>query len=233
MRGPLHRWLTATAKGAVFSVLAAGFLLTLATSSGMPAAVAGVSAAVTLAETVLFGAIGAGAAWCFSQQAASRLVGWTVAGILVIGNIVAVGALIPSVRAQEPVSVAMNVQRDAEGRTIAYECSPVIVGTVEVVHTERIFWLAMTNPIVIFALLAGEAAPDNELLGWLPGELQSIADGGQRQCVNAVAPDSTVQLPVAFSGLAMQLGIAGVFFALGERFSRLRRANVPGRLLPG
>ena len=110
--------------------------------------------------------------------------GWFVAIFLVAGGIGTCVLLLPTVRSEEPVTVAMNVQRGQNGIVMAYECSSVPAGTAEVYRTDRIMWLAASSPIVVFVMLAAEQDAGNELLGWVSTRLQEAADGTQVACVN-------------------------------------------------
>ncbi|WP_248762956.1 hypothetical protein [Pseudarthrobacter sp. SSS035] len=63
--------------------------------------------------------------------------------------------------------------------------SPEFHGIAEIYHTERIFWMATSDPMVILALVAGEAKHKENALDWLPGELQNAAEGTQVPCGGA------------------------------------------------
>ncbi|WP_426998070.1 hypothetical protein [Pseudarthrobacter sp. N5] len=225
--GPLRPWIAAMGRGLVFTAVATAVLLVLAVSSGGPVAIAGVAAVVMLLEFVVFSAIGAGAESWSERRPAAVVTGWLVGLILAVGNVAAAIALLPAVRADEPVSVALNVQRDyGSERLVSYECAGEIVGAAEVFHTERIIWLAAANPVVIFGLLAGQAVEGENSIAWLPGELQAAAEGPSRQvaCVNAEEmAEPATELPLSFSGPALQLAVAGVFLAAGGRAARRRQ----------
>ena len=124
-------------------------------------------------EVLAFGGIGAGAGRWFEGRR-GRILAWGVTALFLVWNIVAVVALLPTVRAYEPVLVAINIERDDLGRVTSCRCSPEFRGIAEIYHTERTFWLATSNPLVILALLAGEAEPRENALDWLPGELQTV-----------------------------------------------------------
>ena len=146
----------------------------------------------------------------------------------------AVWALMPAVRADEPVTVAMNVVWGSDGRRDAYECSIEPVGLAEVFHTERIVWLVAANPMVMFAMLAsdGETASDGEAgeegLGWMAGALQEAADGTAVPCVNGEPrTKDAVRMPLGVIGLGTQGVLAGAFLAGGQVAAR-RRAGSGG-----
>ncbi|MDQ5861008.1 MAG: hypothetical protein M3536_01950 [Actinomycetota bacterium] len=229
--GPLLDWARCSAKGLVFASVSVVFLLLLAFWSESSPAVAGVTYVLMMLEVMVFGGIAAGAARWFEGQW-GRALAWGVAALLLVGNVVAVIALLPSVRAYEPVLVAINIQRDELGRVVSYRCSPEVRGIAEVYHTERIFWMATSNPMVILALIAGEAEPKENALGWLPGELQNAAEGTQVPCVEGQEQEKTgAEMPLALIGVGMQSGAAGILLAGGHRAAR-RRLN-PCRLNPG
>lgn len=124
--------------------------------------------------------------------------------------------------------VAVNIERDDLGRPVSWECLPESRGLVEVYHTERIVWLAAGNPLVIFALLAGQTEPREDSLAWLPGELQNAAEGSQVPCVEGRERQETgAELPLAAAGVALQLGVAGAFLG-GGQFAFGRRSGSGG-----
>lgn len=222
--GPLLDWARCSAKGLFFASVSGVFLLLLAFWAESSPAVAGVSFVLMILEVMVFGGIGAGAARWFEGQR-GRVLAWGVAALLLVGNVVAVIALLPSVRAYEPVLVAINIQRDELGRVIAYRCSPEFRGFAEVYHTERIFWMATSNPMVILALIAGEAEPKENALDWLPGELQNAAEGTQVPCVDGQEREKTgAEMPLALIGVGTQAGAAGILLAGGHRAAQ-RRLN--------
>ena len=222
--GPLLDWARCSAKGLIFASVSVVFLLLLALWSESSPAVAGVSFVLMILEVLVFGGIGAGAARWFEGQR-GRVLAWGVAALLLVGNVVAVIALLPSVRAYEPVLVAINIQRDEFGRVVSYRCSPEVRGIAEVYHTERIFWMATSNPMVILALIAGEAEPKENALDWLPGELQNAAEGTQVPCVEGQEQEKTgAEMPLALIGVGTQSGAAGILLAGGDRAAR-RRLN--------
>jgi hypothetical protein len=220
--GPLLDWACSSAKGFVFAGVSAVFLLLLAFWSGSSPAVAGVTYVLIMLEVMVFGGIAAGAArWLEGQR--GQALAWGVAALLLVGNGMAVIALLPSVRAYEPVLVAINIQRDEFGTVISYKCSPEFRGIAEVYHTERIFWMATSNPIVILALLAGEAEPKENALDWLPGELQNAAEGTQVLCVVGQERENTgAEMPLALIGVGTQSGAAGLLLAAGNRAAQRR-----------
>jgi hypothetical protein len=219
---PLTGWARASAAGVIFAAVAGVFLLLLASWSGSSPAVAGVAFVLMVGESLAFSGIGAGAAGWFGGHR-GRILGWAVAGLLLLGNIAAVVALLPAVRAYEPVLVAINIERDDFGRVTSYRCSREFRGFAEVYHTERIFWIATSNPLVILALLAGEAEPKENALDWLPGELQNAAEGTQVPCLEGEAAEKTgAEMPLALLGLAIQFGAAGALLAAGHRASQRR-----------
>lgn len=222
--GPLLDWARCSAKGLIFASVSVVFLLLLAFWSESSPAVAWVTFLLMMLEVMVFGGIGAGAAQWFEGQR-GRALAWGVAALLLVGNVVAVIALLPSVRAYEPVLVAINIQRDEFGTVISYGCSPVFRGIAEVYHTERIFWMATSNPMVILAMIAGEAEPKENALDWLPGELQNAAEGTQVPCVEGQEREKTgAEMPLALIGVGTQSGAAGILLAGGHRAAR-RRLN--------
>jgi hypothetical protein len=225
--GPFPAWARAGGRGVVLAPVSGLFLLCLAYAWESSPVIAGVAAAVIFLEVLVFGAVAAGAAQWFSRTT-GRILAWSTAGVLLVGNVVAVVALLPTVRSYERVVVAVNIERDDFGRVVAYDCLPEFRGLAEVYHTERIVWMAAGNPLVIFALLAGEANPRDDSLAWLPGELQNAAEGSQVPCVEGQDRNNTgVELPLAAGGFVMQGVLAGAFLGSGHLAAR-RRAGSAG-----
>ncbi|MET1085663.1 MAG: hypothetical protein ABWY04_00855 [Arthrobacter sp.] len=218
-------WAVACGRGAVFAALAALFLLGLAFATKSLPVIAGVASVLALLEFLVFGAIGAGTLWCFSKNR-GRAVAWSLAFLLLVGNILTVAALLPAVRASERVLVAVNIERDDAGRLVSWQCLPELRGFTEVYHTERIDWIAASNPLVLFSLLAGDSESQDEALAWLPGEMQNAADGSQVPCVEGREPSGTgAELPLAAVGIAMQMALGGVFVAGGYSAAKRRAAS--------
>lgn len=221
--GPLAPFFAVTARGAVVAALALILLQVQAGLAGVSGWMAWVSAGVVALEFVVFGAIGAGASALRPHSIRAAVLGWSVAGALVAGNAVAVWALMPAVRADEPVSVAMNITRTPDGIPEAYECAPELSGTAEVFHTERIVWLLAANPVVLVVMFAGDGGTNEEGPGWMSGSLQVAADGMQVPCVNAEPrTKDAARMPLEATGLAIQGTLAGAFLAGGLLAARRR-----------
>lgn len=225
--GLLALFLSVAARGLAVAVTALVQLLVHAGLAGVSAAgTAGTSAGVVALEFAVFGAIGAGASALLNHRVWAAIVGWTMAGALVVGNAVAVWALMPAVRADEPVTVAINVVRGPDGRLESYECSTELVGLSEVFHTERIVWLVAPNPVVVFVMLASDGENGEDGLGSMPGALQEAADGTQVPCVNAEPlTKDAARMPLEVIGLATQGVLAGGFLAGGHLAARRRSAS--------
>jgi hypothetical protein len=223
--GPFLHWIVACGRGAVFAALSAFFLLGLALATKSSPALAGVAAGLALLEFLVFGAIGAGTLWWFSKNT-GRVAAWSVALLLLAGNVLAVAVLLPAVRTSERVLVAVNIERDDSGRLVSWQCLPELRGSAEVYHTERIAWIAATNPLVLFTVLAAESGSQDDALAWFPGEMQNAADGSQVPCVEGQERDRTaVESPLAAVGIALQLAVGGVFLAGGSIAARRKAAS--------
>lgn len=222
--GPLGPFFSVAARGLVVAVVALMLLVLHAGLAGVSATgTAGASAGVVVLEFAIFGAVGSGVSALLRRRLWASIVGWTVAGALVAGNAVAVWALLPAVRADEPVAVAMNVVWGPGHTRDAYECSTELFGLTEVFHTERIVWMVAANPVVMFVMLASDGKSGEEALGWLPGALQEAADGTQVPCVNAEPrTKDAVRMPLEVIGLATQGVLAGGFLAGGQLAARRR-----------
>jgi hypothetical protein len=199
-------------------------LLMQAGLAGVSGAMAAAAAGVVALEFAVFGAIGAGLSALLRRRPLAVVAGWSVAGALVVGNAVAVWALLlPAVRADEPVAVAMNVVWGPGGTREAYECAPELFGTAEVFHTERIIWMLAPNPVVLFVVLADEGGANLEGAGWMPAALQEAADGTQVPCVNGEPrTQDDPRTPLAVIGLLTQGVLAGASLAGGQLAARRR-----------
>jgi hypothetical protein len=225
--GLLHAWFFAAARGLVFTAASMVGLLVLASAFNAPAELAGVAAVVMIFESFVFAGIAAGAAWWLPGRG-GLVLAWSMTGFLLFGNVAAVIALLPSVRQYEPARVVINVHRDDLGRIASYECSPEFSGIVEVFHTERIIWLGVSHPLLMFALFAGETSPGSASLGWLPAELEAAAAGNQIPCVGSATAgthesgETGAQVPLALAGIGTQIAVAGTLLLAGNAASRRR-----------
>jgi hypothetical protein len=211
-------------RGAVFAVLSGILLLTVGTAVGGPIALAGAGVVVVVLEIVLFGLIGAGARACSGRTAAGVALAAALVAFLCLGNVAATVALIPGTAVMDQASVPINVERDDTGRITAYEC----VGRlrpVEVVHTERVAWLAASNPILLFGSIAAEALPKEHELAWVLSGLQWAADGPGRDvpCIGGESSDQLAPpVPVALTGLVIQALVAALVVVPGRWLSSRR-----------
>lgn len=220
--------LAAIMRSLVFVVLVLLGLLAQAAAAGQPAVLAAVSAGVAAAEAVVFGSMGVAAAVLVRNARAAKVLGWLLALFLVVGNVAMAALVAPALRSEESVTVAINVQRAPDGTLVAYECSPVPAGVQEVYRTEQIWWLAGSNPGVVFIMLAGGEDSGREVFGWLSAQLQEAADGSQVPCVNG-EPRSreAVRMPVAAAGLVVvQACLAGALVASAAVASRRRNSRL-------
>lgn len=220
--------LATTFRGLVLAALTFCVLMLQSLAAGGSGAVAAAAAGVTAVEGAVFGAVGVGVAAAVRKSGPARVAGWVLAGILVAGSAGAAAALVPLVRAVEPVTVAMNVQWGPAGTRQAYECSGVPAGVAEVYHTERIMWLAAISPSVVFLALGADTDPAGAVLGWVPAAIQEAGDGTQVPCVNGepLTRDSA-RMPLPVVGIAGQAIVAGALLAAGNRAAVSRRRPRP------
>lgn len=224
--GALVPVLAATMRGLVFVLLILPGLLAVGAVAGPSGTMPAVSVTVAAAEAVVFGALGVAVASIVRNAVRATALGWLLGLFLVAGNLATVALLVPAVRSEEPVSVAMNVQRAQDGGLLAYDCSPIPAGVKEVYRTERIMWLAASSPSVVFVVLAGGDGEGRELFGWLSSTLQEAADGSQVPCVNGEPRSKdSVRMPMAAVGLLVQSGLAGVLLGSARAVSRRRTSR--------
>lgn len=223
-RSLLAAVLAGALRSLVFALLILLTLLMQAAAAGLPGTVAATSAGLAAVEGAIFGGTGVAVAALTRHRFLGRLAGWSLALFLVAGTVAAASLLVPSVRSEEPVTVALNVVRAADGTPVAYECSGISAGTVEVYRTERIIWLATTSPSVVFVALAGQPGAGAELLGWLSAALQEAADGSWVPCINGEPrSQDSPRLPLPALGLLLQAGVAGALLAAASAAAARRR----------
>ncbi|MFJ4171329.1 hypothetical protein ACIPY3_17640 [Paenarthrobacter sp. NPDC089714] len=216
-------------RGAAFAVPAGIVLALVGAGSGGPIAMAGAAVVVAAVEVALFGLMGAGLRACFASVAPGAI----LLGLLLVffgaGNFVLTVLLLPSTMSVEQASVPVNVERDDAGRITAYECVGQL-HSVEVAHTDRVAWIAASNPAMVFgSVAAGSMTQDNEL-AWVLSGLQWAADGPQRDvpCLGGESSDGLPPtLPVAVTGLALQSAVAASVYVPG-RLAQSRRPPSAG-----
>jgi hypothetical protein len=224
-------------RGAVFAVPSGILLLVVGAGVGGPIALAGAAVVVVVLEVLLFGLIGAGARACSARTPAGVALAAALVAFLCLGNVAATIALLPGTAVMDQASVPVNVERDDSGRITAYEC----VGSlrpVEVAHTERVAWLAASNPVLLFGSIAADAVPGEHELAWVLAGLQWAADG-PRWDVPCIGGESSDQLappvPIALTGLAIQAAVAALVLLPGRWLSsrRLTSRRSVGPQKPG
>ncbi|MBT2247355.1 hypothetical protein JHV56_01400 [Arthrobacter sp. BHU FT2] len=218
--------IAAALRGLVFSLLVLAGLSLHAAVAGVPGGVALYAAGVAAVEGALFGGMGAGLGVLVRQPAIAAAAGWLVALLLVVGAVAAAMSLVPVVRSEEPVTVALNVERATDGTPVAYTCSRVPAGSAEVYRTERIMWLPAASPAVVLVMLVGDSGGGQQLHGWLATELQRAADGTQVPCVNG-EPRSrdAAHVPLPAVGLLLQAALAGSLLAGAHAAESRRRTS--------
>jgi hypothetical protein len=215
--------LAAALRSLVFALLILLTLLMQAAAAGLPGALAATSAGLAAVEGAIFAGMGVAVAALVRRRFLRLLLGWSLAVFIVAGTVAAASFLVPAVRTEEPVTVALNVVRAADGTPVAYDCSSIALGTVELYRTERVTWLATASPTVVFVALAGESGAGADLLGWLSAALQQAADGTAVPCING-EPRSldSPRLPLPALGLLLQTGVAAAFLATAAAAARRR-----------
>ncbi|MGF6834685.1 hypothetical protein QF015_002868 [Paenarthrobacter sp. TE4293] len=224
----LVRFLAATIRGVAFAVPSCVVLLMVGLSTGGPPALAGAAAVVIVLEVGLFGLMGGGARACFASTLPAGVLAAVVTMFLCFGNGAFTLLLLPGTTETGGASVPVNVERDDAGRITAYEC----VGTlhaVEVAHTERVAWLAASNPALLLGSVGAEFVPPDHDLGWVLAGLQFASDGPSREvpCLGGESSDGLAPpVPVALTGFAVQAGFAAVLTA-SARWRTARRVGAP------
>lgn len=215
--------LAAALRSLVFALLILLTLLMQGAAAGLPGALAATSAGLAAVEGAIFAGIGVAVAALVRHRFLRRLLGWSLAVFMVAGTVAAASFLVPAVRSEEPVTVALNVVRAADGTPVAYDCSGIALGTVELYRTERVTWLATASPTVVFVALAGELSAGADQLGWLSAALQQAAAGTAVPCING-EPRSldSPRLPLPVLGLLLQTGVAAALLATAAAAARRR-----------
>jgi len=117
-------------------------------------------------EVALFGLMGAGARACFAGPGPGAAVAAVLLAFFCCGNVVATVLLLPGTVGVDQASVPVNVERDQSGRITAYQC----VGDlrpVEVAHTERVAWLAVSNPGLLLGSVGADFVPADSEFRWM------------------------------------------------------------------
>ncbi|WP_458107546.1 hypothetical protein M1D51_18490 [Arthrobacter sp. R3-55] len=216
--------LSGAMRGAAFAAMAGAALFVVGLNDGGSIALVGAAVVVIVLETALFGLIGAGSRRCFTHVAPGAVLATVLVAFLCVGNVMVTILLLPATAGPDQMSVPVNVQRDASGRTISYLC----VGDlrpVQVEHTDRIAWLATSNPVFILGSLGVDAASPNNELGWLFSSLQIAVDGPSREvpCLGGISRDGLApSTPIALTGLALQGVLAALVLVPGRWLSARR-----------
>lgn len=216
--------LAAAFRGLVLALLILLSLLLPAAAAAQSGTVAAISAGVAAVEGAFFGGMGVAVAALGRRTVPARVAGWALALFLVAGTVTAGALLVPAVRTEEPVTVALNVERAPDGRWVSYDCSGIPAGVSEVHRTERIMWLPAASPSVVFLMLAGEPGVGAELLRWMSAALQEAADGTQVPCVNGEPRSRDApRMPLAAVGLFLQGGVAAALLSGAHTVADRRR----------
>ncbi|MFK0040159.1 hypothetical protein ACIQTW_09990 [Paenarthrobacter sp. NPDC090517] len=224
--------LSGALRGVALAAVACGGLLMVALSVGGPMALAGAAVVVIVLEVALFGLIGAGSRRCFAKATPGVALAVLLVVFLCIGNVAVTILLLPATAGTAQVSVPVNVERDDSGRTISYLC----VGdlrTVQVQHTDRIAWLAASNPALLLGSVGADFIPAENDLRWVLSGLQWAADGPSRevQCIGGESSQGFApSMPVSVTGLALQAVVAALVLAAAHRLAlrRLRASSGSG-----
>ncbi|MEV7603947.1 hypothetical protein AB0N65_00725 [Paenarthrobacter sp. NPDC089322] len=221
--------IAAAFRAAALAVPAAVVLVVAGANVGGPLALAGAAVVVVVLEVVLFGLIGAGSRGTVKRTVPAVVLVTLIVAFLCVGNVVATIMLIPATMGTGQASVPVNVERDDSGRVVAYEC----VGRlrpVEVAHTERVAWMAASNPALLFGSLAADIVPREHDLAWVLSGLQMAADGPDREvpCLGGESSDGLAPpVPVALTGTAVQIGVAALLLVPGRLRSSRRMPAKP------
>jgi len=214
-------------RGVALAGLACAALLLVGFSAGGPIALAGPAVVVILFEVVLFGLIGAGARKCFAKVAPGAALAAALVAFLCVGNVGVTILLLPTTVGLDQASVPVNVQRDDAGRVISYECIGDL-RTVEVAHTDRVAWVAASNPALVLGSVGVDVVSTDNPVGWMLSGLQWAADGPSRE-VPCLGGESSASLappmPVSLVGLGTQALIAALVLVPG-RWLAARRPRV-------
>ncbi|WP_347109540.1 hypothetical protein AAHB33_02695 [Paenarthrobacter sp. S56] len=212
-------------RGVAFALLSGAVLALVAVAAGGPIALAGAAVVVVAVEVGLFGLMGAGCRACFAHTVPAAVLAGLLLLLLGMGNLAAAVLLLPGTMATGQASVPVNVQRDAAGRITAFECVGQL-HTVEVANTDRVAWMAASNPAMIYSALGAGAVPAEDPSAWILSGLQWAADGPQRD-VPCLDGESSANLPpsspVVLTGLMIQGALASLVLIPGRMLSARRR----------
>lgn len=222
--GVVRILLSGLLRGVAFALLSGVMLLAVAVATGGPVSVAGAGVLVVAVEVAVFGLIGAGCRGCFAHVVPGTVLAAVLLAFLGMGNVVATVLLLPATMTTGQASVPVNVERDKSGRITAYECVGQL-HTVEVANTDRVAWIAASNPAMIYGGVAAESVPQDNEIAWVLAGLQWAADGPQRDvpCLGGESSDSLPPTPpVALTGLVLQGALAALVLVPGQKLSARR-----------
>ncbi|MDI2036596.1 hypothetical protein [Paenarthrobacter nitroguajacolicus] len=213
-------------RGLALAAPAFVLLLIVGLSSGGRIALAGVAVVVIVLETAIFGLMGAGARACFAGVGPGVALSAALLAVLCFGNVTVTALLLPGTTGTDQASVPVNVERDSAGEITAYQC----VGDlrpVEVARTERIAWLAASNPALLLGSVGAGFVPTDSEFGWVLAGLQWAADGPSRQvpCLGGESSEALPPtVPVAVTGFALQALVAALVLIPGRWLASRRPA---------
>jgi hypothetical protein len=211
-------------RGVALAAPAFAVLLAMAISVGGPIALAAAAVVVMVLEVALFGLMGAGARACFTKAAPGVALTAGLTVFFCIVNVVVTVVLLPGTTGTDQASVPVNVERDDTGRITAYQC----VGSlhpVEVAHTDRVAWIAASNPALLLGSVGAGFVPTDNDVGWVLAGLQWAADGPARDvpCLGGVSSEGLApSVPVALTGFAAQTATAALVAVAGRRLAARR-----------
>ncbi len=180
---------------------------------------------LVLFEAGVFAMIGMGFRACFAARLPGAVLTVFATSLFAVGNLATAFLLLPGTLAAEPVSVAVNVERDSAGRYVSYECIGGPVRNETILHSERVVWLTAGNPAVLYWTLASDLVPPDRDPGWFLVSLQRSMEGPAYDvpCINGVPSDELQSaFPLSVIGIAGQLGTAGLVSAGGVLAGRRR-----------
>ncbi|SDX13312.1 hypothetical protein SAMN04487912_107236 [Arthrobacter sp. cf158] len=211
-------------RGVALSAPAFAVLLAIAISVGGPIGLAAAAVVVMVLEVALFGLMGAGSRACFTKGAPGAALAAALTVFFCVLNVVVTVLLLPGTSGTDQASVPVNVERDDTGRITSYEC----IGSlhpVEVAHTDRVAWLAASNPALLLGSVGAGFVPTDNEVGWVLAGLQWAADGPARDvpCLGGESSEGLApSMPVALTGFAAQTATAALLAVAGRRLAARR-----------
>ena len=174
-------------------------------------------------------------AWSWAAAAAAVL--WLGAG-----NAAAAVWLLPTTEDTIARHYAVNVERDADGMLVSYECTDFELTPYTGQRSEMVVWLAAANPALVAVAATGDAMPRGSVVAWTADAYKAAAVGPSawEPCLEGHSTSPGTPAPLDVLGHTQLAATSAVLVGIGALRGRIRRSRVgagrqaqdPGGKLP-